>query len=557
MAETDYAGLYFGIDDLGYTVGLYKPDGTCAHFISLENSFYGTITGLHKLEANLIHYKIRPLLAPEKIIDDEAFLYLGDRIVHDNSGTWASDFIEYFIEGYDSFWDRLDIDNLPLGEDGELLDIYASKLQDTLQKGLDIAGKKQEKPKEKEKEREKEPVKPKEEPPYVLVYIPSDSPLVEPKGEEEAEEKKRNWRKKRKTKDEDASFIDGSYECQEFEALFAIEGEDKLKTKDFSYVFVIEKQVWITSFYANIFIFCGLTRLGQVEVLFAFISGEKPWEDMLKLLAIRCRKIDYFIYRDYNNIVESKVKEVFKNTKYYDSIWSLGQDPPMKDRMEEAYRVIDRETNNFWARPGEVTTTSLLQDALEGFMVGLSNFFVSYSFESKLIIIPDLNLVSSNSNSTKEIGTQSAKDELNSYVNYCFVYETQIWLAGGIQRRLASFNQISRGQINKIIVIALDESHDNRAWEEAIKRAKSNLDTINYILFRGCSINTFTIDKSILTDTVWCSSIGDFDMNEEYRMQSNEKLNRIENHLVSFIANGKDLEDNCLLLEKHINKLKE
>jgi|GEM_PF-4598489 len=95
----DYAGWYKGKSDtLGDTLSLYKSDGTSKHYMYAYGEFHEVSTGKHSvIEKNKIKTEVIPLLAADKVNEGTALVYK-NRIVHDNSGTYDKDYIEYKIK---------------------------------------------------------------------------------------------------------------------------------------------------------------------------------------------------------------------------------------------------------------------------------------------------------------------------------------------------------------------------------------------------------------------------------------------------------------------------
>ncbi len=93
-----YAGAYIGKDTmLGYTLSVYRSDGTSAHFVRYNGKWCFVTTGTGYAEGNKLFTKVIPCLATDKINNANATIFWGDKLLYDNSGTRANDYPEYYI----------------------------------------------------------------------------------------------------------------------------------------------------------------------------------------------------------------------------------------------------------------------------------------------------------------------------------------------------------------------------------------------------------------------------------------------------------------------------
>jgi hypothetical protein len=153
--------------------------------------------------------------------------------------------------------------------------------------------------------------------------------------------------------------------------------------------------------------------------------------------------------------------------------------------------------------------------------------------------------------------------EQETEVNYCFVFEPSWWLYGtgwSSQQRVVLFNLVRDGEIVRSVVADLPENQssvrlDDSVWEDIISRAIAELGDINYLLFRWCSVNIWTIDKGILPDIVWCNSIADIPYDEKFRIASIDRLNEIGSHFAGFSPSSRTIEEFRNVLKEHLKKL--
>ncbi|WNY25219.1 hypothetical protein [Methanolapillus millepedarum] len=604
MSDQDYAGAYMGwSEEIGFTISIFKPDGTSAHFADMwQENYYYITHGRYSIKGTEMTTWVYPIFSPGTVNEGKAFLFLGEKIVHDHSKSRQEDYEEYYISGYDVFWDSVDFNNPAVNDDGSVPPGPASKLKEIALLGkskVESAAKpsKKNNPRktssgnengEKFVDSPPSPPQPKPEQPYMLICNPPSLHIfVQPprsvEGENPPEPEKRRWRRAREQGVVLEGFIDESRDCEELtDPAELISGKSgtlddtrKRNTVHLHSVFVFQNQMWVNSYYANIYSFIGMTLKGEAVTLPVFISAKRgqdvPWRDMLSVLKSVVFDIDYFVYKDYDNIVEKCLKEIYPNTVYVSSIWDLPTGAPIKKRAEELHRISEKEVKEFWYSPGNIENIGQLQDIVELFIERLDAFFENYIYQSPLDQ-PDVNSVQNGDinrvvekipasiseppENSEKPETIKAEDtgcaENAGRVNYCFVFERSFWLPDGMRSRVAVFNQVSEGCVIKSVLAALPETAANSDWEAAINKAAVQMGDIKYLLFQGCSINRFSVNMQILPNTVWCSNIGDFDYTEKSREKNCQKLNELDNHLSAFSRSCENVQHCFEVLREHL-----
>lgn len=566
--QKSYAGVYIGKDSImGYTLSVYLPSGKGGHFVYAMGKFYLVTTCVHKADGDTITTRLRPLLKKDTVNEDKGKIYFGEKIVYDNSGTKAQDYPEYLItsdvSGFDAIFDNIpdsdaDAGNStgagtgagasgagadtskiggskggmsPISEDGEVLfdgGCTLPPLGDLLAKG-------------KEKMAE---------------FLPKKEPKKEePKPEVEKEQ--------RPAPPEFLGFGDDEQ----------AKPDDKER---FRFVFGHSKNGWVGYYTANTYIFIGITMDYGVRVLPAFITAkcgeDTPWTKIVQGIAEYAESIDFFICKDYDNILPKVLSEVFPKTVYLKMIWSLPSDASNKSRAEEVNRIFEKEVDDYWYKHCKAEDTEQLTDAVKKLRIHLKEFFAGYDYSSTLEmpqIVEEIVQAAANDDAASEVpdapsdsaaddapavaASESAPEEAaaetaetaapaaeNPPVIYCFGYEKMLNVAGKYLY-FVLFMQAENGVATKAFLSTIDDDDRNlEGWRALVKKAADKIGNSKYILFKDTSFNFVMDIKDLLPDTIYCGNIGVIPYDEEYRKETLALAGNVSSALIGF-RSGSDL----------------
>jgi len=147
--------------------------------------------------------------------------------------------------------------------------------------------------------------------------------------------------------------------------------------------------------------------------------------------------------------------------------------------------------------------------------------------------------------------------------SYCFVLQHNVWFRGGSEniQSVASFNMVRDGEIVRTVLAplpertAFSENIGSAYWEEIILKAAAEVGDIKYLIFRNCPIELSAVNKEILPDTVWGSTIAYIDADEPLRAVSIEVLRTLNTHFSGFRRYVDSIEQFYDVLTEHLGEI--
>lgn len=308
------------------------------------------------------------------------------------------------------------------------------------------------------------------------------------------------------------------YDCEKH--YIKIGGEPPEERQELLYVFGQEQRVSIRSYTVKVLAFAGITENGSVSVLPLFLYAETtedaPWTDILEDLSKYC-EYDFLILAEYGKAIVNALQELQLNIKHC-TIVAYVPENAVKYVLETAYREFETEFKKYWHKCGpiQVSVFSEIESIAETCIKKLTECFDGKSFLKETDIIASAQpVIEAIKTGTPRRIFSDASEKVSGSSTYCIAFEKNCFETGS-RRRIVVFFACYEGAVKKAVVTILPDQADNAIWEKAILGAADIIGQIGYLLFCGCSVNLWTINKGILPSTKWCVSIADFDHAEKY-----------------------------------------
>ncbi len=306
----------------------------------------------------------------------------------------------------------------------------------------------------------------------------------------------------------------------------------------FLYVFGQEQRVLIQGYTVKVLAFAGVSARGVVSVLPLFLYAEAcegaPWTDILGDLSKYC-EYEFLILAEYSNAIANAAQALQLNIKHLAIVYYAPENA-VKYVLETVYKEFEAVFKKFWSKCGAIVVSefSQIETIAKTCIKELTEHFDGKSFlketagqisvQAVLDAIKPEAASAANSDASRPIPSGAA--------SYCIAFEKNCFETGS-RRRIVVFFAVCEGAVRKAVVAVLPDQADNAVWEEAIKKASDAAGRIDYLLFCGCSVNLWAINKGILPKTVWCSSIADFDTTEAYCEKTKQTRNYLEYEVMS------------------------
>ncbi len=322
-----------------------------------------------------------------------------------------------------------------------------------------------------------------------------------------------------------------------------IGGEPSEKRQKFLYVIGQKQRFRIKGYTVEVLAFAGITKQGTVSVLpmFLFTGADEDalWADILNDLASIC-DFEYLILADYGNEVNRALKALKPDVKHYSIVAYVPQDAFIKYVLETVFREFESQFKSFWWKCGSIEVAEFSEAET---IAQTSIKEISEYFEGKIFVKhPEITI-----DSKSVIGALKSSMMSADGVVYCFVLENSFYVSGDYHRA-AVFCKVIEGNVSAVILLSLPDKVSDAVWEDATIKAADKIGDIKYLLYRGCSVNLWTINKTILPNTIWCNSIADIDYNEKSREANLKKFNEIESHLAGVSLDLKSLKEHLAKL---------
>ncbi len=327
-------------------------------------------------------------------------------------------------------------------------------------------------------------------------------------------------------------------------------GCEPLKERqEFLYVFGQEQRVSIKGYTVKVLAFAGVAPSCTVSVLPMFLYAETsenaPWTDILNDLSKYCG-YENLIVAEYGSAVAGALQALQLTAKHF-SIVSYVPENAVKHVLEKVFREFETAFKKFWWKCGaiQVSEFSEIEAIAETSIKELTERFDGKSFilaaEAEIPVLPFPDAIMTKETSAVSSGA-AGPVPVTEAAAYCIAFEKSCFDAGG-RRRFAVFFAVYKGTVKKAVITVLPDQVDDAAWEKAIKRASDAIGRIDYLLFCGCPVNMWTINKGILPKAKWCVSIADFDSNERYCEMTKQKRNELDYEVMSkFNGNASEIK---------------
>ena len=354
----------------------------------------------------------------------------------------------------------------------------------------------------------------------------------------------------------------------------AQEDADAIEDERFVYVLGQRQSFYIEGITVTPHGFIGLTERGVVRMLpmffYAGANENVPWKNILTDIT-EYGDIVNLIFSDAGNVIAPALAEVLPNTKHYGAVWNLPSDAPYRKEAEKLNMEFENMFKKYW-RFREVKDFDEAERFAEEYLAAFEEHFKEFMKQFAPAVQPAPQQAppkvapvqpappapvqpkpAQAAPADAPQQTPKVPGEKNDVADApvcCFVFEK--YDAEG--RIVAIFNQVADGKMIRSVLVTFPEKINelNRQvvikkaapeYENAIKKAASAIGKIGYILFRGCTMNWFEFNKSILPDTVWCGSVADIPNTVQARQANLSRFGEIESQLTGGISSIQVIEE--------------